>query len=193
MKLVILFSCLAIAAAQVPKACETPPVWHGIEVGKDYDSQFERRRTLHYDEPNERVHFIDYDKVNTTYETHIELFLHKQKEHYSVDLRTGQCTRSPLTEPFRPFSIPPTARFVGEFVLGSTAVAGAGAIVDVWSGLDMFRGGNFTVGVTNAGCVPIFFDHFTERYGYYHAQWYDIQLGIDIPTIFDVPRQCEEL
>lgn len=25
------------------------------------------------------------------------------------------------------------------------------------------------------------------------CRWYDIQLGIDIPTIFDVPRQCEEL
>jgi hypothetical protein len=87
--------------------------------------------------------------------------------------------------------VPANARFVGEFVIGSTISPNDGVIINAWSGMDEFRGGNFTIAVTDYGCVPIFYDHFSERFGFYHSEFYDIVLGVD-SGVFVIPSECEQ-
>ena len=39
-----------------------------------------------------------------------------------------------MTEPFRPVEVPPEARFLGSFYVGTSAAPGAGILVDAWGG-----------------------------------------------------------
>ena len=57
-----------------------------------------------------------------------------QGMEYKLNLKTKQCTVSPLNRPFRPFGVPPFAKFVYEATIGAAAIPGEHTVVQVWGG-----------------------------------------------------------
>ena len=53
---------------------------------------------------------------------------------YIEDRDTRECTVSDLKDTFRPIHIPANATFEAEFFLGTSGIAGAGVLVEAWTG-----------------------------------------------------------
>ena len=57
-----------------------------------------------------------------------------QRLGYRLNLRTRQCEKFTLTEPFRPIEVPENATSRGAAYVGSSSVSGAGVLVDIFVG-----------------------------------------------------------
>ncbi len=55
-----------------------------------------------------------------------------QGEGYRLNLETRECEKFELKEPFRVIEVPPGARPVGELEIGTSAIPGAGVLVQVY-------------------------------------------------------------
>lgn len=99
-----------------------------------------------------------------------------QKIGYRLNIRERTCESFNLSEPFRPVEVPPEAKFLGSFYVGSSAAPGAGILVDTWGG-QTERGevlilltaglshsylflmavslGRYSGTWTNVGCLPV--------------------------------------
>ena len=51
-----------------------------------------------------------------------------------ANFTTKECEKRPLTEPFRPFSIPYDARWIDSVEIGSNAGTGVGVEIQIWEG-----------------------------------------------------------
>merc|ERR1711963_1028531 len=115
---VVLCALVAVAAAQQPKPCQTPPQWQG---------KFERRADkfnatqyaeITYDETNKRVREVEFLVEGSNKTAYDVLYLHNVNEEYRIDLKTKNCTKHPLSRPFIPFGMPDGAHYVGAANVG---------------------------------------------------------------------------
>ena len=57
-----------------------------------------------------------------------------QGKEYKLNLKTRQCNVTDLMRPFRPFGLPPFAKFLFEATIGAASVPGEHTIVQSWGG-----------------------------------------------------------
>ncbi|XP_041347228.1 uncharacterized protein LOC121367153 [Gigantopelta aegis] len=117
-----------------------------------------------------------------------------QKTLYIVDLKRQKCYKKKMTRPFRERCIPDTAKCVGHFYMGSgtNKLQGDTYYVD-------FRGKGMTrlhiyASVTK-NCIPIGEALFGRVKGMAIEEtvgFANFRLGIKDPSVFDVPKQCDD-
>merc|ERR1712154_81526 len=109
---VVLCALVAVAAAQQPKPCNTPPQWQGKFERRADKFNFTKYAEISYDFTNKRVREMEFlvDGANKT--AYDVLYLHNVNEEYRIDLKTKNCTKHPLSRPFIPFGMPDGARYV---------------------------------------------------------------------------------
>lgn len=129
---IFLLCMVAFAAAQQPKPCMTPPQWEANVFDNNELNKFMVRGRLSYDATNHReriVEEVDEDKEQMFFDV-IALF--DLQVEFVYDFKARNCSRRPLTRPWRDFGIAPNAKSFGEAYIGTSALPGMGLLVTLW-------------------------------------------------------------
>jgi hypothetical protein len=130
---VALFLCLVgIAVAQRPVPCTTPQQWEARVFDFDEKEQFRMEGRLSYDAVYHRERLadeVDEPGQRDFYET---LALFDSQIEFIYNFRARNCTRRPITRPWRDFGIRANDTSYGEAYIGSSVFPGAGILVTIW-------------------------------------------------------------
>ncbi|CAF2488201.1 unnamed protein product [Rotaria sp. Silwood2] len=187
---IFLLCLIGVAVAQQPTPCTSPSQWEG----RIFDSNEKQKTTLRgrisYDSAYHRVRVVETIDASSQEMAFDVLTLYDAKIEFVYDLKSQQCTRREVTQPWRDFGILPDARSYGEAYIGSSALPETGLLITIW-------GGNFTlpsnetiayVGTwTYRGCLPVSRTTYSEKYGNEMLSFYDLTVGISDPNVF-IPR-----
>jgi len=191
-----LLALVAAVGAQVPRPCESPREWNGRMFQVDRSKNVTVLGKLSYDEPNQRVRFIEDVDVSGKRYFFDNIILYGEGLLYQIEFsvnKAGECKVYKFKEPFRPAQVPVDAKFAVEAYIGSSAVLGAGVLVNTFYGEEEEREGQkvyYVTTVTEVGCVPVQYIAYTQRTGAFHSSFYDVMLGVD-PEHFIPPRDCK--
>jgi len=129
----ILALCLlGFVAAQAPVPCTTPPQWEANIFEVNEQQRVLVRARLSYDSVNRRERVIEEVDVSRQESAYEIIALFNSSIEYVYDFRARNCTRRPLTRPWRDFGIRPDARSLGEAYVGTSASPSAGVLVTLW-------------------------------------------------------------
>jgi hypothetical protein len=132
MHAILALCLLGFVAAQVPVPCTTPPQWEGRLFEVNEQEQFMVRGRLSYDSLYHRERFVDEVDVGRQESFYDTIALFDSQVEYIYDFRARNCTRRPLTRPWRDFGIRPDARSMGEAYVGTSALPSSGILVTLW-------------------------------------------------------------
>ncbi|KAL4237795.1 Mammalian ependymin-related protein 1 [Mactra antiquata] len=190
MKTVLAVICLAVyCAAQTPEPCQSPQQWEGRIFRSDRTKQEAMIGKVSYDETNKRVRIIEEVEQGTEKDYYDVLWLHNIQREYRFNLKTRKCNVTTLMRPFRPFGVPPFAKFVFEAEIGAAGVPGESLIAQTWDG-EFEDKSRFVVSVTYPDCVPLNSGFYSESTGFEQSDFFDVSLGISDPMAFIPPREC---
>merc|ERR1711963_457892 len=153
--------CVAFAAAQVPRPCQSPAQWEGRIYRSDESKNFMQFAKISYDETNK----------------------------YRLALKTRKCNVTTMTRPFYPAGIPEEGKYVGEAVVGPVNIASEHVTVVTYDGR-FSDGSDFYGAVSYPDCVPISSGYYSNRTGFVHTSYYDIVAGLPDPSVFVPPTEC---
>ncbi len=129
---VLLLCLVGIAVAQQPLPCTSPPQWEG----RLFDSNEQRHITLQgrisYDSVYHRARIVENIEASGEELALDVLTLYDAKIQFVYDLKSQNCTRRAITEPWRDFGILPDDRSYGEAYIGSSAFPGGGLLITIW-------------------------------------------------------------
>jgi len=129
----ILLLCLVgVAVAQQPLPCTSPPQWQARIYDSDPLRQFAVQARLTYDETYHRERVVEEVEQGTQDDTFDTIALFDLQVEFVYNFRARNCTRRPLTRPWRNFGIQANATSYGESYVGSSAVPGAGILATLW-------------------------------------------------------------
>lgn len=78
---------------------------------------------------------------------------------YEINDKAKTCQKKPLKAAFEPLKIPDGAKFIGQFVIGSSSGPGEGLLVNSWAG-DIPKGGKALIKV--CGNLYYYFTYKTD-------------------------------
>jgi hypothetical protein len=131
--LAVLVLCLVgLAVAQQPRPCVTPPQWEGRVFELNEQQRFMLRGRFTYDSVYHRVHIAEEVDVGRADDYYDIIRLFDSNIEYAYNYNARNCTRRPLTRPWRDFGIRPDAISRGEAYVGTSAVPGAGILATLW-------------------------------------------------------------
>lgn len=136
-----------------------------------------RYERAHFNGTNERLHII-------------ELF--NDKKYYEINLDTGACRSGNLQYPFVKHGVPSNGTFRGDFIIGTTAIDGAGVEIETWTeefehdSQKFYWLGEFT----RVGCIPVRTVVQGDRGDFFSEAFADVVPGIPDPNAFIVPSSC---
>ncbi|WAR18769.1 EPDR1-like protein [Mya arenaria] len=192
MRVVFALACLAVACfAQTPTPCTSPPQWEGRIFRYDRSKEFMEFGRVSYDEANMRVRIIEEREVGSDKEYYDTLYLHNIRREYKLNLKTRQCNVTDLMRPFRPFGVPPFAKFVFEAEIGAAGIPGESLIAQTWDG-EFEDKSRFVVTTTYPDCVPLNSGFYSNETGFVQSDFYDISVGISDPMVFIPPTECNK-
>jgi len=190
---VLLLCLVGVALSQQPGPCMTPPQWEANIFDVNEQQGFLVRGRLSYDAIYHRerlVEIVDVGREESAFEV---LALFDASTEYVYDFKYHNCSRRPLTRPWRNFGIPPEARSFGEAYIGTSAAPGFGLLVTLWGG-NHTTPTNDTVRTfgtwTYQACLPVHFVSHNSRYGRSQTSFFDIVAGISDPNVFIPRREC---
>jgi hypothetical protein len=132
MLVALLFCLVAIAAAQQPIPCITPPQWEGRVFDINEQQKFAVEGRLSYDSSFHRERLIDEVDEGTQDDFYDTISLFDLKVEFIYNFKARNCTRREITRPWRDFGIRPDARSYGEAYLGSSVFPGSGLLITIW-------------------------------------------------------------
>ncbi|XP_041354560.1 mammalian ependymin-related protein 1-like [Gigantopelta aegis] len=180
---------VVIVGAQEPHPCESPKQFEGRQATFDHQRKSQIFARFAYDDIEKRFREIEIEQFGKQHAFYDTLYLHNVGLEYKLDLRTRKCNVTAITSPFRPFAIPPDAKFKGAVVYG------AAGIPNQHVNLNRFEGEmgelQFEMFHTSPNCIPVqvsFFKNSTRVVK--HRQFYDVSVGISDPEAFIPPKDC---
>eukprot|EP01129_Flabellula_baltica_P003515 TRINITY_DN1326_c0_g1_i1.p1 TRINITY_DN1326_c0_g1~~TRINITY_DN1326_c0_g1_i1.p1 ORF type:complete len:202 (-),score=48.13 TRINITY_DN1326_c0_g1_i1:41-646(-) len=198
MKLILaLFAVLvAIVTVEAGIACCVPSQWEGEAAGvfldrkkNDTDAFFEY---ISYDMPNQRVRVDFYERIYHEHEirrvekTIIEKFEDGEYRLYTIDKKDNTCFYSRMNNPLKQVCIGDDYSAKYDFTIGGSLKATVYRFEH-----DIYRD---DVVVTKGTCIPIsgvqFEHHGRERDFDFKVDYWNVELGIRNPNIFDTPSGC---
>ncbi|XP_066282340.1 mammalian ependymin-related protein 1-like [Branchiostoma lanceolatum] len=193
MKTLLLFAvvCVSVAYSQVLEPCAAPPLWEARVSRIDPEKRFSERARMSYDATNRRVRRIEEVNLLEEKDFYDVLYIHNTEPgtEYRLNLKTKECEKREMSEPWREFQVPPNATFLGESYIGTGAVPGAGVLTELWA--HTFESGDKYFGVyTVEGCIPIQEEFFSNRTGLVSTFFFDVVAGVSDPNVFIPPREC---
>lgn len=132
MYIVLALCFFAFVAAQQPTPCITPPQWEGNFIDINEQQRFMVRGRLSYDALYRRERVVEELEVGQEDDYYEAVALFDSQVEYVYNFRARNCTRRPLTRPWRNFGIRPNATSFGEGYVGASAVPGANILVTLW-------------------------------------------------------------
>ena len=190
--LALVAAIFAIAAAQ--QHCVSPPQWEGFARYVDPERADFGVVDISYDASDQRIRLIERIAIVNTTRPVVDYFeqilLFKEKVLYRINLKTQECEKVPLTQPFQPIEVPADAHFRGEEWVGVENLTGAGFLTELWVGST--PRGRFAGQWSAALCIPILESYITfgPRPTYTHSSFYNITLGIKDMNVFKPPSYC---
>ncbi|CAF1035751.1 unnamed protein product [Rotaria sordida] len=187
---IFLLCLVGFTVAQQPKPCTTPPQWEANVFDSNDQSRFRVRGRLSYDANNHRERLVEEVEVGSEDNFYDVIALFDLQMEFVYDFKARNCTRRPLTRPWRDFGIRPDARSFGEAYVGTSAVPGLGLLVTLWGG-NHTTPSNDTVRTfgtwTYHACLPVSVISHSSQYGRSQTSFFDIVAGISDPNVF-IPR-----
>ncbi|KAK7482228.1 hypothetical protein BaRGS_00026577 [Batillaria attramentaria] len=211
---VVFLALVAIAAAQKPTPCPDISViaWSTLKKSEGRDSgptrlfdllntravlhvQMDRERNVYveggvaYDAENRRVREFEYEKLGSQVVVYDKLKLYNMNTEYTVNLKTRKCNVTTPRHGFRPYGVPPEARYAGQGTIGAVGVPNEEVTISVYVG--EFEGRDpFMVTVTEPDCFPVEFSVYSKTSGFEHREFFDVVSGITDPDAFIPPKEC---
>ena len=129
---VLLLCLVAIAAAQVPVPCTSPPQWEARIFDSNEEQNFDLLGRLSYDSLYHRERLIDEEDDAGDQDQFDTVSLFDLQVEFVFNFHTRNCSRRALTRPWRDFGIRANATSYGEAYIGASAVPGAGILATIW-------------------------------------------------------------
>jgi len=129
---VILLCLVGIAAAQQPVPCTTPPQWEARIFELNEEERFMVRGRFTYDSVYHRHRTVEEVDIGRDDDFYDIIRLWDSNIEYAYNFRARNCTRRPITRPWRDFGIQSNATSVGEAYVGTSAVPSAGILATLW-------------------------------------------------------------
>ncbi len=123
---------LGLVAAQTPIPCTTPQQWEANIFEINEQQRVRVRARLSYDAVNRRERALEEADVGQQDNSYEIIALFNSQIEYVYDFKARNCTRRPLTRPWRDFGIRPDARSLGEAYVGTSALPSAGVLATLW-------------------------------------------------------------
>jgi hypothetical protein len=189
-KILAVMLLATVAYSQIPQPCFSPPLLSFLAV--QYNQEFTTFRFFDaaYDNFGQRFAFFERENVGPApgrQYFHI-IILHKENIVYQYNRQTKVCTKFPAG-PFRPFGVPPNARFEGEYYIG-----GPGEVVEAveWSDRSDVTRENWIGVFSRVNCYPIrTWVHNGQTNETIHTHIFNLVTGINNPAIFEPPPPCQ--
>ncbi|CAF2050550.1 unnamed protein product [Rotaria magnacalcarata] len=189
---IVLLFLVGLVVAQQPRPCASPSQWEARIISHINNENITVQGKLSYDSVYQRERFIEQVVVGDDY-YYETIALFQVRLEFVINLTARNCSRLPLTRPWRDFSIRPDAHSYGEAYIGSSALPSTGLLITMW-------GGNYTtpsndtvnyIGTwTYEACLPVSHTSIHPKYGITHDSFYDVSGGISDPNVFIPPREC---
>lgn len=196
-----LFACLLGAATG--EGCCTPDQWQGVQASTSGYVYHHRPSVVQglvyvvYDYTNKRsASFANYTSEGKTrrYRLVQRYVDDKEGKLYVVDLQSDKCYQKKLKRPFRKACVPDSAQKLGAFYMGAgdnkvDAVAYKAQVKTEHYKLDV------SLSVTEQGCIPLGETVVGVARGVPLMEtvgFVNIEPGIKDPSVFDIPKECEE-
>ncbi|XP_065919767.1 mammalian ependymin-related protein 1-like [Dysidea avara] len=196
MKAIVLVLFVAIVTSQAQQ-CTTPQQWESqifsfYSTSESTEPTAIRRGKESYDATNFRRRFIEeLDTSRTDRNYYDELYLHKEGVGYRLNLKTRECEKFPLTEPWHPTEVPENTTLDGTYYLGSTSVPNNYVEMNFYHGYTDrgYYRGSWTV----RDCLPFVHSYLmTQPSPSYHRTTHlDITPGLSDPNVFVPPQECQ--
>jgi hypothetical protein len=129
---VLLLCLIGLAVAQQPQPCITPTQWEGNFFDINEQRGVMVRGRLSYDALYHRERLVDEIDVGRNESFYDTISLFDAQIEYVYNFRFRNCTRRPLTRPWRNSGIPATDRSLGEAYVGTSSAPAAGILVTLW-------------------------------------------------------------
>ena len=123
---------VAVAVAQQPTPCSTPPQWEANIFEANQEQKFTARARLSYDATYRREYLIEEIEDGSGESFYEILALFDSQVEFVYNFKAKNCTRRPINRPWRDFGIRPDARSYGEAYIGTSALPGLGLLVTMW-------------------------------------------------------------
>ncbi|CAF0959794.1 unnamed protein product [Rotaria magnacalcarata] len=190
MNAILLLCVVGFVAAQQPQPCVTPQQWEANLFDYSEPNRFMVRGRLSYDATNHRERLLEEVEVGNDREYYDVIALFDLQTEFIYNYKAHNCSRQPLTRPWRDFGIRPDARSFGEAYIGTSALPGLGLLVTMW-GTNHTTPSNDTVRTfgtwTYRACLPVSFISHSTQMGRTQSSFFDIVAGISDPNVF-IPR-----
>jgi hypothetical protein len=129
---VLLLCLIGIAVAQPPVPCMTPPEWEARIVDVDALRNWALQGRLSYDATYHRERLAEEVEEGSQDDFFDTIALFDLKVEFVYNFRARNCTRRPLTRPWRDFGIRANDTSYGEAYIGTSALPGAGFLATLW-------------------------------------------------------------
>jgi hypothetical protein len=129
---VLLLCLVGIAVAQRPVPCITPLQWEARIFDVNEQQQFRAEARFSYDATYHRERVVERFDEGTQEEALDTLALFDSQIEFIYNFRARNCTRRPITRPWRDFGIRANDTSYGEAYIGSSVFPGAGILVTIW-------------------------------------------------------------
>ncbi|KAM6954746.1 mammalian ependymin-related protein 1 [Aplochiton taeniatus] len=181
------------AARPAPKVqpCDAPLQWEGRSVEYDHNTGRNTRAAVSYDAQNQRIRFLQQNKRHAPCQKFFEyIYLYQSGVMFQIEQKTQQCSKLALTQAWDPFDIPMNSTFEDQYFIG-----GPGDMIEVqeWSDRKPARQHEAWVGAyTVKDCYPVQETYTKNSSVTTSTRFFDIQLGIVDPAVFEPPSTCHE-
>ncbi|XP_076464714.1 mammalian ependymin-related protein 1-like [Babylonia areolata] len=143
---------------------------------------------IFYDEENQRIREFEMQEVGSDKMVYDKLKLYKLNQEYIVDLKTRKCNVTVPRREWRPYGVPPFAKYEGSGTLGGVGIANEQLTISIFSGT--FDEDKFFVTVTEPNCFVTQMALFFKSSGFEEREFFDVVSGITDPQVFTPPQEC---
>ncbi|KAF3697558.1 Ependymin-2 Ependymin II [Channa argus] len=192
MRLFVALTCLlAGCVAQEPQPCRTPPLMSGAFTVSTQNKNLGTYNRYLYDAEGQRMRLVVQGFFNN--KTFVTDFLvdYNKDALYSIVDSKRECKKMTLKGDFKPMGIPPTASPVGQTLIGSPG-AGAGLLINIWTGDLPNKAGKFLSSVTEHGCVPVSTLYFIDNLGTVAVNFFNNAVEISDLSLLNAPDFCQQ-
>lgn len=128
---IVLLFLVGLVVAQQPRPCTSPSQWEARVISHINNENITVQGKLSYDSVYQRERFIEQVVVGDDY-YYETIVLFQVRLEFVINLTARNCSRLPLTRPWRDFSIRPDAHSYGEAYIGSSASPSTGLLITMW-------------------------------------------------------------
>ena len=129
---VLILSLFGVGVGQVPRPCVSPPQLEAKIISYNEKQRIMVTSRLTYDSVHQRVRIIEDIQVGRAESFYESIRLFQDNLEFTIDLKSGDCVRSTLNQPWRDIGVPPGAQSYGEAYVGSSVSPDDGLLVTIW-------------------------------------------------------------